>query len=153
MSPDLSPRLAVIDDIPALQSIADQAYRIYVPRIGQEPAPMVADFTAHVCQNDVYVFDIHDELAAYVVTYKRETDQFIENIAVRPDQQGFGYGYDLMSFAETEARKNQLNKVVLYTNVKMTENLAFYRRLGYVETERIREDGFERVYFEKRLLP
>ena len=33
----------------------------------------------------------------------------------------------------------------------MTENLDFYPRLGYLETHRISEDGFDRVYFEKDL--
>jgi hypothetical protein len=33
----------------------------------------------------------------------------------------------------------------------MVENLAYYPRLGYVEYDRRREDGFDRVYFRKRL--
>ena len=33
----------------------------------------------------------------------------------------------------------------------MTENLALYPALGYVETGRRVEDGFSRVYFSKRL--
>jgi hypothetical protein len=33
----------------------------------------------------------------------------------------------------------------------MTENLAFYPRLGYREVGRVVEDGFRRVYFAKRL--
>jgi hypothetical protein len=35
----------------------------------------------------------------------------------------------------------------------MTENLDFYPRLGYLETQRVHEDGFDRVYFEKVLAP
>lgn len=33
----------------------------------------------------------------------------------------------------------------------MTDNLSIYPRLGYVEVERRLEDGFNRVFFEKRL--
>jgi hypothetical protein len=33
----------------------------------------------------------------------------------------------------------------------MTENLALYSRLGYVETHRGEEKGFPRVYMAKRL--
>jgi hypothetical protein len=58
-----------------------------------------------------------------------------------------------MRFADTLALENDLKLMVLYTNQKMTENLDFYPRLGYVETRRLSEDGFERVYFEKRLTP
>jgi hypothetical protein len=44
-----------------------------------------------------------------------------------------------------------LRRVHLYTNAKMTANLSIYPRLGYVEIDRRSEDGFDRVYFEKRL--
>jgi hypothetical protein len=33
----------------------------------------------------------------------------------------------------------------------MTENLALYPRLGYIEAERCTDNGFERVFFAKRL--
>jgi len=33
----------------------------------------------------------------------------------------------------------------------MQENLSLYRHLGYIETDRRYEDGFDRVYFEKRV--
>ncbi|MEC9102228.1 MAG: GNAT family N-acetyltransferase, partial [Pseudomonadota bacterium] len=49
------------------------------------------------------------------------------------------------------ARAEGLETVKLYTNVKMQANLTLYPRLGYVETARKSEDGFDRVYFEKRL--
>lgn len=37
----------------------------------------------------------------------------------------------------------------LYTNVLMTENLALYGRLGFRETGRVSEKGYERVYMAK----
>jgi hypothetical protein len=33
----------------------------------------------------------------------------------------------------------------------MTENLAYYPRLGFRETDRREEDGYRRVFFEKRV--
>ncbi len=36
------------DDLDAVRRIARAAYAPYVPRIGREPAPMVADFTASI---------------------------------------------------------------------------------------------------------
>jgi hypothetical protein len=35
----------------------------------------------------------------------------------------------------------------------MSENFPFYAGLGFVETGRVREAGYDRVYFEKRLDP
>ena len=39
----------------------------------------------------------------------------------------------------------------LYTNVLMTENFALYERLGFRETGRVSEQGFERLYMAKAL--
>jgi len=33
----------------------------------------------------------------------------------------------------------------------MTENIAFYTRLGFTETSRGHEDGYDRVFMTKRL--
>jgi ribosomal protein S18 acetylase RimI-like enzyme len=76
---------------------------------------------------------------------------FVENVAVRPDHQGRGFGRRLMAFAEDMARERGQPAVELYTNVKMTENFPFYEGLGFVETERRHENGFDRVYLRKTL--
>ena len=40
---------------------------------------------------------------------------------------------------------------MIYTNAAMTENLAYYPRHGYTQTHRAQLDGFQRVFFRKRL--
>jgi hypothetical protein len=39
-----------------------------------------------------------------------------------------------------------LSAIRLYTNAAMTENLSMYAHLGFVETHRAVEKGFDRVY-------
>ena len=56
-----------------------------------------------------------------------------------------------MSFAEQEAARRGLTRMALYTHEVMTENQAIYARLGYTEVERRAEDGYRRIYMEKRL--
>ena len=56
-----------------------------------------------------------------------------------------------MAFAEAEARRHGWREIRLYTHVLMTENQALYCRLGYAETHRVTEHGFERVYMSKPL--
>jgi len=139
-------------DVSQLTAFATAAYAPFIERIGREPAPMLADFAGHVGRGEAFVLEDGGELVAYIVTYAKDSDQFVENVAVRPSRQGQGHGRRLMDFAETRARDAKLTRMVLYTNVKMTENLSLYPRLGYVETRRVTEDGFERVYFEKVLV-
>ena len=40
---------------------------------------------------------------------------------------------------------------MLYTHVLMVENVAIYRRLGFEETHRVTEKGYDRVYMAKDL--
>ena len=75
----------------------------------------------------------------------------MENLAVRPADQGRGVGRRLLTLAEQRARDLGLAELRLYTNAAMTENLAYYPRRGYVETYRADQDGFHRVFFRKPL--
>jgi ribosomal protein S18 acetylase RimI-like enzyme len=77
---------------------------------------------------------------------------FIDNIAVDPAHQGLGLGRQLMEYAAREAKRHNLSAIQLYTNATMTENLAMYAQMGFVETHRVMdtqfhiETGFPRVY-------
>jgi ribosomal protein S18 acetylase RimI-like enzyme len=76
---------------------------------------------------------------------------FIDNIAVDPEHQGQGFGRYLIEYAATEARRLRLPTVRLHTNVAMTENLAIYTHIGFIETHRATEQGFQRAYLCWRL--
>lgn len=56
-----------------------------------------------------------------------------------------------MDHAERAARQHGLAALRLYTNAAMTENLALYARMGFVETHRARDHGFDRVFMRRRL--
>ena len=69
----------------------------------------------------------------------------------QPPNQGRGIGKKLISSCENSARQGDHSIIALYTNKKMTENLAVYPHLGYREFDRRREDGFNRVFFKKEI--
>jgi ribosomal protein S18 acetylase RimI-like enzyme len=54
-------------------------------------------------------------------------------------------------FAERSARDAGYKSIRLYTHEKMTQNIALYSRIGYVETHRGEEKGLRRVYMIKAL--
>lgn len=144
-------RSALAGDIPILRSIAEDAYGPYVSLIGRRPIPMDADFKNHIEAQEIYVAELDLQVAGFIVTYEKETSQFIENIAVSPKIQGSGVGKFLMSFAKEKAQLNSKSAVTLFTNDKMTASFEFYISLGFIETERKSEHGFDRIYLEKRL--
>jgi ribosomal protein S18 acetylase RimI-like enzyme len=143
-------RQATAADVEAVTSVTRDAYRMYVSRIGREPAPMTADNAALVDAGEVWVAtdDTEAVVGALVVRTAGEA-LLLESVAVAPAHQGRGIGKHLMHHAEELARTAGLGAVALYTNVHMTENLSLYPALGYEETGRATEDGFERVYFLK----
>jgi N-acetylglutamate synthase-like GNAT family acetyltransferase len=62
----------------------------------------------------------------------------IENIAVRPDQQGKGLGERLLRQADMLAISLGFGEVQLYTNGAFASNLSFfYARRGYQEFQRV----------------
>jgi ribosomal protein S18 acetylase RimI-like enzyme len=64
---------------------------------------------------------------------------------------GKGLGRALIDHAAAEARRRRLSALRLHTNVTMTENIAMYRHLGFVETNRGIENGFHRVHMRREL--
>ena len=144
-------RPAVASDLDAIRRCAEEAYALYVPRIGRKPAPMIADFAAQIEAGQVHVCVEDEQIQGYIVLYPRDDHLHIENVAVLPSQQGTGLGKYLLAFAETEARRTGITAVELYTNQHMTENLSFYPRLGYVELGCGEEAGFARVFYRKEL--
>ncbi|MBM6594654.1 GNAT family N-acetyltransferase [Microvirga pudoricolor] len=145
-------RLATLEDEVAVRDCARNAYERYVPAIGHKPAPMTADYAAQIGTGEVHVAtDRADVLLGFIVFHARDGDMLLENVAVQPWASGRGIGGGLIRFCEQEALRLGCRAVRLYTNEKMTDNLALYPRLGYVEVDRRAEDGFNRVFFEKRL--
>ncbi len=136
-----------------VRALVRNAYSHYVSRIGREPGPMADDYAARIAAGHVWVLEMPDaaELAGILVLEASDAQFLLDNIAVSPACQGRGYGSLLMRFAEERARAHGYDKVVLYTHVLMTENIALYGKLGFVETGRVSEKGFERVYMAKSL--
>ena len=151
MSGPASIRSATPDDTDRIRAIARAAYVKYVARIGREPAPMVADFATLIAAGHVIVAEDGDGIKGYMIGWPEADAYFIDNIAVDPVYQGQGLGRYLIECAATEANRLRLPAVRLYTNAAMTENLAMYAHIGFVETDRATEHGFQRVHLRWNL--
>ena len=144
-------RQATPADRQAIERLVEAAYGMYVERIGKRPAPMDADYAALIDAGLVTVAESEGRVVGILVLVPMPDHLLVENVAVDPAVQGSGLGRRLMAHAEDEARARELSELRLYTNEKMVENVAWYPRLGYRETERRDEHGFARVFFSKRL--
>jgi GNAT superfamily N-acetyltransferase len=149
----LTVRRAAAADAAAMEAVASEAYRVYVPRIGRPPAPMSADYAMNASGGLAWVAEQDGEIVALLVLAVERDHLLLENVAVRPSAQGRGIGARLLALAEDQARAAGRDEIRLYTNEAMTENLAYYGRHGYAQTHRAEQDGFRRVFFSKRLIP
>jgi GNAT superfamily N-acetyltransferase len=145
-------RAATAADVSVIGQIVEQAYRHYIPRIGKPPGPMRDDYAARVSEGAVWVIEEGSMIAGIIVLLRRPDYLLLDNIAVSPARQGAGLGRRLLAFAEAEALRRGYNEIRLYTHRTMTENQRLYAALGYEETGRGTEAGYERVFMRKRLV-
>lgn len=144
-------RPARLDDTATARAIIEAAYHHYIPRIGRRPGPMDDDHADQIAEGQMLILE-RSGVAAGVLVLMETPDGFIlDNIAVHPAHHGAGLGRALLIHAEQEAIRRGYNAITLYTNAAMTENIALYGRIGYVETKRVGEKGFRRVYMTKPL--
>ena len=134
-----------------IEAIVDAAYRPYLARMDRKPLPMLDDYAMRIADGQTHVLEAEDGILGLVVLEAEDDHLLLNNIAVDPARHGEGLGRLLMAFSEDEARRQGYGVVVLYTNEVMVENLALYRHLGYVETERRENGGYQRIYMRKVL--
>lgn len=144
-------RPARSEDAAAVQRIVAAAYAPLAERMDKLPAPMLDDYPARITQGVVDVFDRDGVVVGMIILVDQPGALMLENVAVAPEAHGQGIGRRLIEYAETTARHRQAGRIRLYTHATMVENQAMYARLGYVEVARGKEDGYDRVQFEKQL--
>jgi ribosomal protein S18 acetylase RimI-like enzyme len=144
-------RLARAADVATVAAIVKDAYSMYLARNGRIPGPMRDDYAALINAERVHVLEDAGEIVGLVVLIPEQQAMLLDNVAVSPRAQGRGYGVRLITFAEESARAAGFAVIRLYTQDIMTENLALYSRLGFVETHRGEEIGLNRVYMSKTI--
>ena len=123
-------------DAVAIRELSRAAYAKWVPLIGREPLPMTADYVQAVRN---HIIDLHEqgsELLGLIEMVPAPDHLLIENVAVRPDQQGKGLGDALLHHAESVAVSLSLMQIRLYTNAAFASNVAFYAKRGFKEYQR-----------------
>lgn len=132
-------------------AVVQAAYLPYVEHIGLRPGPLDDDHGQMIRQQQVWLLEQGDAIRAVLVLQPEPQAMLLVNVAVDPAYQGHGHGRQLIDFAEARTRALGLPLIRLYTNAAMLANVALYQRLGYRETHRATEHGFNRVFMHKAL--
>lgn len=144
-------RKALASDAAAVERIVAEAYRPLAERMDKLPMPMLDDYAARIEEGVVDVIEDQGNVLGMVILVDQPDGLMLENVAVAGAAQGRGVGRRLIDHAETEAVRRGHNRIRLYTHITMVENQGMYAHLGYVETTRGEDEGYDRVQFEKKL--
>ena len=126
-------RRATPADATTIRDLTRSAYAKWVPLIGREPKPMTVNYDRAVVDHMIDLYEIDGEAIGLVEVVPQAQHLLIENIAVRPGQQGKKIGDRLLKHAEIIARSLHLNELRLYTNAAFVSNIEFYARRGFRE--------------------
>jgi ribosomal protein S18 acetylase RimI-like enzyme len=148
---EYSLRSATNRDAARVTALVNAAYRHYVERIRMVPRPMTDDYTEVIRNYRVTVAESGQTLVGVIILTVTDEGFLIDNVAVDPSYRGKGVGKALLEFAEAEARRAGFDSIYLYTHEKMTENVALYAKIGYVEYDRRSQGDFSLVYMRKHL--
>ncbi len=110
---------------------------------------MVADFAAHLDQDWVIVSEQDSVVRGYAILLTNAQRALLDNIAVDPACQRSGIGVALIQHVEQRIIDLGYEALDLYTNIVMEDNVHWYEKLGFVETRRVEEAGFRRIYMRK----
>ena len=145
------PRRATRGDLSAVTALQQAAYAKNRAILGVEPLPLMADYGQVFSDYEVYLAEREGALVGVLILEPRANDLLIWSVASAPAAQGRGIGNQMLAFAESRARALGLTCMRLYTGEKLTGNIAWYTRHGYMH-ERTEDMGDRRaVHLVKQL--
>ncbi len=90
-------------------------------------------------------------MVGLIETMLRDDHLWIENLAVRPQDQGNGFGRRLLAHAERKAIEAGRAEMRLLTNAEFKTNVALYEKSGYRVVRREPFMGGTAIHMSKPL--
>lgn len=125
-------RRAGPDDLGPVEALQRAAYAANRIVLGVEPLPLKADYALVLRDDEVWLAEDGAGLAGVLVLQPRPDDLLIWSVAIAPRAQGTMLGNALLAAAEDRARHLGKTVIRLYTGQKLTRNVAWYSRHGYL---------------------
>ena len=129
--PSIEFRSAQPQDVESIRELVRAAYAKWVSVIGREPLPMCADYDRAVREHRFDLLVRDGEMIGLVETLLHPDHLWIENLAVKPQSQGQGFGRMLLAHVERRAVEHGCAEARLQTNAAFATNVALYKNVGY----------------------
>ena len=148
---DFAFRIAGPNDVEIIKQIVMDAYAKWVPLINREPLPMIADYGEALKAHRFDLLEAGGKVVGLIETAANEDHLWIENIAVKPEDQRNGFGKILIRKAEELAKDAGLVELRLLTNAAFESNIQLYEKTGFVVDRSVPFMGGITVYMSKTL--
>lgn len=145
------PRFATREDLVAVVALQHAAYASGRTVTGVEALPLRADYDDIFARMECWVVDGPEHLDGALILELRDDDMLIWSVSTHPHARSRGVGTALLAFAERRARESGRDIMRLYTNERLTRNVAWYARSGYI-VERIEDMPDRRAVHMKKIL-
>ncbi len=129
-------RQAVPADLTFVRITSFEAYAPWASILGGPPLPMHEDYAPRIARHEVWIVERGSDAAAMMVIETAADHLTIYSLAVSPAHQGQGIGRWMIRSAERMAQAAGVRELRLYTNPRMTRNIAMYQQAGFHETGR-----------------
>jgi ribosomal protein S18 acetylase RimI-like enzyme len=139
-------------DVPAIKDLVDATYARWIERIGGTPRPMTDDYAQVVSDWVVTLAERDGKLAGILVRGPADEGFVLENVAVHPTHENTGVGRALIELAERDAVAAGYDSIYLYTHELMSENIALYEKIGYVEYKRESINEWRKIVYLRKPL-
>jgi ribosomal protein S18 acetylase RimI-like enzyme len=150
-APTVKFQAATSEDTAMIRDVVRAAYAKWVPVIGREPRPMNADYEKAVQEHGIDLMYVGSRLVGLIEMKQADDHLWIENVAVKPENQRRGLGQRLLAHAERKATEAGHAEIRLLTNAAFEANIALYEKTGYVIDRREPFMGGTTVYMSKKL--
>jgi RimJ/RimL family protein N-acetyltransferase/ribosomal protein S18 acetylase RimI-like enzyme len=125
-------RRASPDDRDALVGLQHAAFIGNRAILGVEPLPLREDYDAVLARDEVWIAEESGVPVGALIVELRPDDLYIASVGTLPTFRGRGLGGRLLGFAESRAEALGRSRLRLVTGKKLTKNIAWYARNGYV---------------------
>jgi len=151
-------RPARADEADAIVALIHRAFGQYRGKLRPESSALLesADSIRAAMETGTILVAVRGDRILGCVSVQRKVDvAHAGRLAVEPMERGMGIGRALMARAEALARQMGAGRLHVDVRLKLRDNLAFFRALGFAEGARRRHPGFASptyVELEKTLI-
>lgn len=151
---EVTVRKAILGEVDVVKEIIKEAYQPIMKQLSRKPGALeegLGKISRHIQMGNQYVALVGEMIVGTMRVNLRGQVGVISRVAVRSEFRGRRIGTMLVDYGENLLSHMSAQRIEIEIYGAVEEQVSFYERGGYVETERIKRSGEEIVIMQKDL--